>query len=149
MAVELILIEDVQYLGLAGDVVEVAPGYARNYLIPKNLAKKVSPGALRQIEARREMIEAQRQAELDKAMSLKDKVSGMEITIQMNAGEDEKLYGSVNENMVAQALEKEGIHIEAKNIIMEEHIKELGAFNVDIKLHKDVVSTAKVWVVRA
>jgi large subunit ribosomal protein L9 len=149
MAVELILLEDVKYLGLAGDVVEVAPGYARNYLLPKNLAKKVSPGALRQIEARREMIEAQRQAKREQSMSLKERIDELEITIQMNAGEDDRLYGSVNENMIADALEKDGISVEARNIIMKDHLKELGAFNVEVKLDHDIVANLKIWVVRA
>jgi len=149
MAVELILLEDVKYLGLAGEVVEVAPGYARNYLIPKNLAKKVSPGALRQIEARREMIEAQRQADREKSMSLMERINEIEITIQMNAGEDDKLYGSVNENMITDALEKEDIVIEPRNVVMKEHLKELGVFNVDVKLDHDITATVKIWVVRA
>jgi large subunit ribosomal protein L9 len=67
----------------------------------------------------------------------------------MNAGEDDRLYGSVNENMIADALEKDGISVEARNIIMKDHLKELGAFNVEVKLDHDIVANLKIWVVRA
>lgn len=149
MAVELILLEDVEDLGKAGEKVNVAPGYARNFLIPKGLAEKVTPGALRQIEARKERIEAKRKEELANAETLAAKIAETEVTIPMQAGEDEKLFGSVTAHLIAEALEKEGIEIEHRRIKLEEPIKELGVFNVDIKLHSDVVATAKVWVVRA
>lgn len=149
MALELILLEDVEDLGNAGDKINVAPGFARNYLIPKGLAEKVTPGALRQIEARKERIEAHRQEELEKAEALAVKIAETEITISMQAGEDEKLFGSVNSNMIAEVLEAEGITVESRRIKLADPIKELGVFNVEMKLHSDVVATAKVWVVRA
>ena len=149
MAVELILLEDVEDLGKAGQKVNVAPGYARNFLVPKGLAEKVTPGALRQIEARKERILAQRKEELAVAEALAEKIASTEITIPMQAGEDEKLFGSVTATIIAEALQKEGIKIEARKVKLAEPIKELGVFNVDIKLHTDVIATAKVWVVRA
>ena len=149
MALELILLEDVEDLGKAGDKVNVAPGYARNYLLPKGLAEKLTPGALRQIEARKERIEAQRKDELDNSQALAEKIAKAEITISMQAGEDEKLFGSVNAVMIAEALEAEGISVEHRRIKLADPIKELGVFNVEMKLHTDVIATAKVWVVRA
>ena len=149
MALEFILLEDVEDLGKAGEKVNVAPGFARNYLIPRGLAEKVTPGALRQIEARKERIEEHRKDELEKSQALAAKIAETEITISMQAGEDEKLFGSVNVNLIAEAFEAEGITIEHRRIKLQDPIKELGVFNVEIKLHTDVVATAKVWVVRA
>jgi large subunit ribosomal protein L9 len=149
MAVELILLEDVEDLGKAGEKVNVAPGYARNYLLPKGLAEKITPGALRQIEARRERIEAKRKQDLDNASALAAKIAETEITIPMQAGEDDQLFGSVTSHLIADALKEQGIEIESRKIKLEEPLKELGVFNVTIKLHSDVDATAKVWVVRA
>ena len=149
MAVELILIEDVEDLGKAGDKVSVAPGYARNYLLPKKLAEKVTPGALRKIEARREQIEKERAETLAAAQALAAKIAEAEVTIPMQAGEDEHLFGSVNQQVIADALAGLDIDVKAKNIKLAEPIKELGAYKVDIKLHSDVDATLKVWVVRA
>lgn len=149
MAIELILLEDVEDLGNAGDKINVAPGFARNFLIPKGLAKKVTPGALRQIEARKERLESHRKEELEKSEALAAKIAATEITIPMQAGEDEKLFGSVNAHLISEALEKEGIEVESRRVKLVDPIKELGVFSVEIKLHSDVVATAKVWVVRA
>lgn len=149
MAIELILLEDVEDLGNAGDKVNVAPGFARNYLIPRGLAEKMTPGALRQIEARKERIEARRKEEHEKAQALAAKIAETEITISMQAGEDEKLFGSVSAHLIAEALQAEGLEVESRRIKLHEPIKELGVFNVDIKLQSDVMAVAKVWVVRA
>jgi len=149
MAVELILIEDVEDLGKAGDKVSVAPGYARNYLLPKKLAEKVTPGALRIIEAKRERLEAERAAALASAQELAKKIEEAEITIAMQAGEDERLFGSVNQQVISDSLKEAGIEIKPRNIKLAEPIKELGAFKVDIHLHSEVDATAKIWVVRA
>ncbi len=149
MAIELILLEDVEDLGNAGDKVNVAPGYARNYLLPKCLAEKITPGALRQIEARRERTEAKRKQDLESATALSAKIAETEITISMQAGEDEKLFGSVTTNLIADALKEQGIEIETRRIKLEEPIKELGVFNVAIKLQHDIDATVKVWVVRS
>jgi len=149
MAVELILIEDVEDLGKAGDKVSVAPGYARNYLLPQKLAEKVTPGALRKIEARREQIEKERAETLAAAQAFAAKIAEAEVTIPMQAGEDEHLFGSVNQQVIADALAGLDIDVKAKNIKLAEPIKELGAYKVDIKLHSDVDATLKVWVVRA
>lgn len=149
MNTKLILLEDVEDLGYAGDTVSVAAGYARNYLLPKGLAAKASPAALRQVEARREKIEAQRRDELKKAQDLAARIAEVEISIPMQAGDDNRLFGSVTAHMIAEELEKQRIHVEHKRIELHEPIKELGAYNVEIKLHKEVCSTLKVWVVRA
>ena len=149
MSVELILLEDVEQLGNAGTEISVADGYARNYLIPKGLAKKLTPGALRQIESRKEKIEAKRKADMEAAKTLAAKIAETDITIQMQAGDDEQLFGSVTAHIIADALLEAGLEIEHRKIHLEEPIKELGMFNVEIKLNQEIATTAKVWVVKA
>jgi large subunit ribosomal protein L9 len=149
MSVELILLEDVEQLGNPGDEISVAPGYARNYLIPKGLAKKLTPGALRQIASREERIVEKRKQDLENAQALAAKIAETDLTIQMQAGEDERLFGSVTSHIIADAFVEAGLEIEHQRINLEDPIKELGMFPVEIKLHKEVIATAKVWVVRA
>ena len=149
MAVELILLEDVEDLGRAGDKVNVAPGYARNYLIPRKMAEKITPGALRKIEARRERLEQERKAALEGAQAMAAKIEAVDITIPMQAGEDERLFGSVTQQIISDALAEQSIDVKPKNVKLAEPIKELGAFKVDIHLHSDVDATLKVWIVRA
>lgn len=146
---KLILLEDVENLGLAGDEVSVAPGYARNYLLPKNLAAKASPGTLRQLAARKEKIEEQRKIEVEKSKVVAAAIEKAEITIQMQASEDDQLFGSVTDRVIAEKLIEMGIEVDHNQIKLETHIKELGMFDVPVKLHGNVTATAKVWVVRA
>jgi len=146
---ELILLEDVEGLGLAGEQVNVAPGYARNCLLPKGLAKKMSPGVLRQLEARRERIEEQRKQELTDAGALAAKIAETEITIPMQASDDDQLFGSVSNHIIADELAKQGIEVEHRKINLDDNIKELGVYNIEIILHSEITATAKVWVVRA
>jgi large subunit ribosomal protein L9 len=146
---KLILLEDVEDLGRAGDTVMVAPGYARNFLLPKELAAKVTPGALRRLAARSERIEAKRQSDLVVAQALAAKLAELELTLPMQAGDDDRLFGSVSAHLIAEELGKQGMEIEVRRIRLDESIKELGVFNVDIRLHAEVTATVKVWVVRA
>jgi large subunit ribosomal protein L9 len=148
-SIKLILLEDVRDLGLAGEEISVAAGYARNYLIPRNLAAKSSQGAMRQLEARRERIEENRRNELEKAKAAAAKIATAEISIAMQASDDDHLFGSVTDRMIADQLIAQGIEVDNNQIKLDEHIKELGMFNVEIKLHHEVTATAKVWVVRA
>ena len=144
-----ILLEDINGLGKAGETVSVATGYARNYLLPRKLALKASKGAIRQFEALKEKIEAKRSAEIEKMQQLAKKIAELEITISMNVGEDEKLYGSVTSHTIADEIKKLGVEIDHRIIKLEDPIKELGAYDIDIKLHPDVVAKGRVWVVRA
>ena len=145
--VNLILLDDVEHLGLAGDEVHVAPGYARNYLIPRGLAAKATPGTLRLIESRKVQIAARRAQELADAKALAEKLAGIELSIPMQATEDEQLFGSVTARMVAEQLAGQGIQVDHNRIKMDP-IKTLGTFEVEVKLHQDVAAGLKVWVVR-
>ena len=146
--ISLILLDDVEKLGLAGDEVHVAPGYARNYLIPRGLAAKATPGTLRLIESRKAMIAERRAKELTDAKALAEKLSTVEISIAMQATEDDQLFGSVTPRMVAEELNAQGFAIEHNRIMIDPPIKMLGSFEAMVKLHSEVTAAVKVWVVR-
>ena len=146
--VSLILLDDVEKLGLAGEEVHVAPGYARNYLIPRGLAAKATPGTLRLIESRKALIAERRAAALADAKAAAEKLAAVEISIAMQATGDDQLFGSVNARMVADELTKLGYDIEHSRITIDPPIKTLGGYDIAVKLHAEVSTTVKVWVVR-
>ncbi len=146
--VGLILLDDVEKLGLAGDEVHVAPGYARNYLIPQGLAAKATPGTLRLIESRKAMIAERRAQALADAKAAAEKLATVEISIAMQATDDDLLFGSVTSRMVADELNKLGFAVEHSRITIEPAIKTLGGYDVAVKLHAEVSANVKVWVVR-
>ena len=146
--VSLILLDDVEKLGLAGDEVHVAPGYARNYLIPQGLAAKATPGTLRLIESRKALIAARREKELAEAKALAEKLAAIEISIPMQATDDDQLFGSVTARMIAEQLAAQGCAVEHTRIKVDPPIRTLGSFEVEAKLHADVIAKLKVWVVR-
>ena len=145
----LILLQDVEDLGLAGDSVHVSPGFGRNYLIPRGLAAPASAVALRQLEAHKEKIEAKRKADLEAAQALAEKISGMSVEIMMQASDDGHLFGSVTERVVCEAYAAQGINIEYQRVRMDKHIRTLGEYEINIKLHQDVIAAGKIVIVRA
>ena len=147
--VKLILLQDVENLGLAGSEVTVAPGYARNYLIPQGLAAKATPGILRVLAANKEKIEAKRRDELVAAQATAAKLMEANIEIAMQASDDNQLFGSVTARNIADVLAKAGFQIAHTRIVIEETIKSVGEFTVQVKLHHDVIADLKVNVVRA
>lgn len=144
-----ILLEDLENLGNAGDVVAVLPGFARNFLVPKKLALKASKGALRQFEARRESVEAKRKVEIEKLQQIAAKLIEFKVNIPMNVGDDGRLFGSVTSHTVAQAITDLGVAVEHAKVILPSLIKELGSYEVKVKLHPEVVAIVKVFVVKA
>ncbi|MCH2206666.1 MAG: 50S ribosomal protein L9 [Lentisphaerales bacterium] len=149
MAIELILMDNVDHLGNVGDKVKVADGYARNFLLPEGLAVHASQAIVRQLEARKAIVEAKYQEEIAAANEVAAKVAETSITVPMQVGEDEKLFGSVTTIEIARLLTEEGLDIERKLIELPEPIKTLGVHEVPVKLHKEVTATLKVWVVKA
>ena len=147
--VELILLQDVENLGLAGEKVSVAAGYARNYLIPRGLADKATPGVLRVLAANKEKIEAKRRDELVAAQATAAKLMEANIEIAMQASDDNQLFGSVSTRNIADALTKAGFEIAHTRIVIESPIKSIGEFTVTVKLHHEVAAALKVNVVRA
>ena len=147
--VSLILLDDVEKLGLAGDEVHVAPGYARNFLIPRGLAAKATPGTLRQLAARKEKIEAKRKADLEAAQALSAKIATLDITIPMQASEDGHLFGSVSERTIFEKLASMDVKVNINKIRLDAPIRTIGEFKVDIKLHQNVTAVATIKVVGA
>jgi large subunit ribosomal protein L9 len=146
---KVILKQDVANLGGAGDIVEVADGYGNNYLMPRNLAMKASKGALADAEAMRSA-RVKRQAKTrEEAEELKQRLEAKPVSISAKAGEDGTLYGSVGNGAVAEAVaEQLGITVDRRRIPMEKPFKELGAHDVDVRIHEDVTATIRVEVVR-
>ena len=147
MSKQIILTALVDNLGAEGDTVTVADGYARNYLIPKGLAMPATPGNLRRVQSLRKKREASLAAQLEGAKTTATQLVKQSYTITAAAGEDGKLYGSVTATDISEALKKEGIEVDRRKIILEHPIHELGVFDVDVKLHPDVVTKVKIWVV--
>ncbi|MCM8529646.1 MAG: 50S ribosomal protein L9 [Lentisphaeraceae bacterium] len=150
MAIELILMDNVDHLGNVGEKVKVADGYARNFLLPQGLAVHASKAIERQLDARKAVVAEKYQAEVAAATEVAAKVAETSITVPMQVGEeDEKLFGSVTSIDVTRLLAEEGLEIDRKQIDLTEPIKTLGVHEVPVKLHKEVTATLKVWVVKA
>lgn len=146
--VQLVLSQDVSKLGRSGDLVEVAPGYARNYLLPRGLAVHTTPGILRQVERRREaerqrLLELKKEAEAQKATLEKS----ARLSISKQVGENEAIFGTVTNQDVADAIQAAtGVEIDRRTITVPE-IHELGSYKVEIKLHPEVSATVDIQVV--
>jgi large subunit ribosomal protein L9 len=144
---EVILREHVENLGRRGEVVKVADGYARNYLLPRKLALLATEGNKKQIEREREKFEAREAEERGVAEAMASRVANLEIEIARRVGETEALYGSVTTADIAEALAAKGFEVDRRKVQLHEPIKKLGEFNVPIKLHRDVITPVKVKVV--
>jgi large subunit ribosomal protein L9 len=144
---KVILTEEIRGLGTRGDVVTVKDGYARNYLLPKNLAREASTGNLKQIEHERRKWSLLADQEKDAAQKAADKVKGVKITIEKRVGEHGHLFGSVTANEIADALLEKGIEVDKRRIELEQPIKNLGVHDVDVRLHRDVTAQIKVEVI--
>ena len=145
---KVILLENIERVGKAGDVVTVAEGFARNYLVPKNKAKPATPGNMKMLDALKKKSLEEEKKILDEAKALADKLSTLSLTINAQAGEEDKLFGSVSNDTIASALAEAGINIDKKDIFLEEPIKKLGVYQAAVKLHPEVKASLKVWVVK-
>ncbi|PYS40151.1 MAG: 50S ribosomal protein L9 [Acidobacteria bacterium] len=143
---EVILRETIENLGRAGQVVKVADGYARNYLLPKRLAYLATPGNLKVIEAERRSLLRKEARQKEDSEKLQQLLENVEITIRRKVGEHNTLYGSVTNSDIAEELEKKGFQIEKRKIHMEDHIKTTGEFSIPIRLFKDVTAHIKLKV---
>jgi large subunit ribosomal protein L9 len=145
---EVILRRDVDSLGSRGEVVRVAAGYARNYLIPQGLAVANTAANAKVLQQEQHRVEVTEARERGEAEQLADKLGDVSCTITVSAGVDDKLYGSVGASDIAAALAEEGIEIDRRRIQLDEPIKTLGVFAVPVRIHRDVVAKVKVWVVK-
>lgn len=145
---KVILREDVEGIGGAGDTIEVKSGYGRNYLIPRNLAIVATRANLKAIDVIRKQKEirdkkARRQAEI-----VKDRIEKLELTVEVLVGDEEKLFGSVTNADIAELIEAEGVTIDKRAIQLETPIKVLGVYTIPCRVDKDVIANIKLWVVK-
>ena len=144
---KVLLTQNIDKLGKRGEVKTVPDGYARNYLLPKKLALKPTPQNIKQLEfesSRR----AQEEVEQKKTMEqVAEQLKQTSCTVTSHADENGHLYGSVTEVMIAEALKDEGVEVEAKIIVLQAPIKELGVYDIEVRLHPDVIVQTRVWVV--
>jgi large subunit ribosomal protein L9 len=146
--IEIILKEPVDNLGSRGDIVKVADGYARNYLLPRNLALAVTPGNKRQIEAEKKRAAAREAEERTGADALAGRLAQAEVVVARRVGEKDVLYGSVTSADIADALARLGFEIDRRKLQLPEPLKALGEFLVPVRLHRDVTAQVKVLVVK-
>jgi large subunit ribosomal protein L9 len=144
---KVILKEDIKKIGKMGQIVDVADGFARNYLVPKGLAVEANTKNIRSVEHEKKIVHEKARKVKDSAQDLSSKISAMTITIKVKAGEEGKLFGSVTTMDIAEALNSEGIEIDKKRISLEEPIKRLGSYSVSVKLHPEVSVQLNIQVI--
>jgi large subunit ribosomal protein L9 len=144
---KVILKEDVKHVGKMGQIVDVADGYARNYLVPKGLVTEASTKNIKFLEHEKRIIQEKSKKIRNSAQDLAHRISSLTISIKAKAGEEGKLFGSITTMDVAEALQKEGVEIDKKKISLEEPIKRLGSYTVNIKLHPDVSAPLNIQIV--
>ena len=147
MAVEVLLMDQVEGLGIEGDIVKVSDGYARNYLFPRGYATEVTEGKKRQIEKKRLERLTQLQKEKSVAEELAKKIDGVECTIAAKVGETGKMFGSVGVPQILEKLSEKGLEIDRSKVALAAPLHELGVFDVEIRLHPEVTAVLKVWIV--
>ncbi len=144
---KILLRKEIKALGNIGDVVDVANGYARNYLLPKKLATVVTKGNIEQINLQRLKNEGKRKEEIKNLQSLADEISNISHTITVKTNEEGKLFGSVTANDIAKILSEKGFQIDEKMVILEAPIKKCDMYNINVMLHPDVKAQCRVWIV--
>lgn len=144
---KVVLRQDVDRLGERGQIVNVARGFARNYLLPKGLALDATPGNLHTIELERKVWSAREAQELDEVRELGTRLEQLRITVAKKAGEAQTLYGSVTSSEIAELLARKGFDVDRRKIQLDEPIKTLGSFTVPVKLHRQVTARVSLEVV--
>jgi large subunit ribosomal protein L9 len=145
---KVILRKDFEALGQIGDIVEVKEGYARNFLIPRKIVYTALGGNLRALEEEKRNLVRKNEHELQTAETLAAELEKVSVTIPVQVGEEDKIFGSVTNQMISDALSEKDYVIDKRKIEIEEPIKTLGIYSVNLKLHKSINAKIKVWVVR-
>ncbi len=145
---KVILTENVPNLGQIGDIVKVAPGYARNYLIPKGLALEASSSKIRELEHHKRMLAQKRERVRRQMQSIAEKLSQVTLTFSRKVVEEDKLYGSVNVADIHKALQDQGFDVDKRIIQLDQPIKQLGEFTVPLKVDADISAELKVVVTK-
>ncbi len=145
---EIILREHVDNLGKRGEIVKVADGYARNYLLPRKLALPATDGNRKHVERERKIVEARESQEKSQAEAIAARLAAVEITIARRVGDTDQLYGSVTSADIADFLKEKGFELDRRKLILPEPIKAIGDHEVPLKLHREVTVPLKVHVVK-
>ena len=145
---KVILLKDIETLGSAGEVVEVKNGYGRNFLIPRSEALVATAANMAQFESRRKQQETLAERDRRAAEALAKKLEAESITAQVKVGEEDRLFGSVTAQNIAELLDEKGYEIDRRAIHLEDPIRELGVYNVEVRLYPEVVAAVKLWVVK-
>jgi large subunit ribosomal protein L9 len=143
-----ILRENVENLGRIGDLVNVSNGFARNFLIPKKLVMVADPANVKMIENQKKVLEKKRIAARSVSEELAKKISDQSVTISRKVGDNDKLFGSVTQSDIAEALKKSGLVVEKRMVTLDQPIKSLGVHTVTIRFDQDVTASVKVWIVK-
>lgn len=145
---KIILTQDVDKLGNKGDIKNVSDGYARNFLLVKKLVVEATPANIKLVEERKKKDKVKIEKEKGKYVQLAEEIGKKSITISKQVGEEDKMFGVVTSEDVAEALKAEGVEVDKRKIEITEPIKALGVYSVPIKLHPEVTATVKIWVVK-
>jgi len=145
---EVILLKDIQNLGKQGQIIDVKDGYGRNYLIPRKLAAVSTPETHKMVETLKKKEDELRKKSKAGAEELAKKIASLSCTIAVEAGVEDKIFGSVTPEMIRNTLRQESIEIDKKDILIDEQIKKLGVYQVNIKLDPEVTASLKVWIVK-
>ena len=145
-SVKLLLKESVKHVGKVGDIVEVSPGYARNYLLPRDLAVQPTPNNVKKVEERRKEIEKQERDRRDQQAALIKTLSGVEVHLERRANEQGHLFGSVSATDIAKALQAQGYNVQPDDVFLPGKLDRVADFMVTIKFAEDLTAEIKVWV---
>ncbi len=145
---KVILRKNFDQLGKIGEVVEVKDGFARNFLLPRQIAYIATAGAIRALEEEKKQVVKKEAKELEASQKLSTELENVSITIPVKVGEEDKIFGTVTTQMIADALKEKNYDIDKRKIDISEPIKALGIYSINIKLHPKVTSVVKTWVVR-
>jgi len=145
---KLILTQNVPKLGALGAVINARDGYARNYLLPRGIALEYTPQNMKIVGEKTKKSELQNSKQKEAAQALAEKLANYSCTIAVKIIEEDRLFGSVTEDMIQKALAQDDIAVDKNAVIMDEHIKKLGVYQISLKLHPEVSADIKVWVVK-
>jgi len=147
--VRIILLQDFEGLGKAGEQIDVKDGYARNFLFPKGLALKADKNSIKRFQEMARLKDKKKDRALKQSRELAEKLQAVSLTVPVQVGEEDRVFGAVTSIEIAQQLKDKGYDIDKRQIILEEPIKALGIFEIPIKLHSEITTNIKLWVIKA
>ena len=145
---KVLLMQDVEKLGKEGEVINVKDGYARNFLLPEKLAMFANQEALRQVERKKKKRETEEKNKKIQAEELAKKIKELSLTISVEAGVEDKIFGTITNEMIKNSLKNEGFEVDKKQILFDEQISKLGVYQIKVSLHPEVTGDLRVWVVK-